>query len=48
MTNRTPDVDAGTDDRYAALRIGDEDLVIYDREESGAWLQSDLTLDPAA
>lgn len=50
MTDRAPDTDAGgeTDDRYAMLEIGDEDIVIYDREESSAWLQSDHTVEPAA
>jgi len=50
MTDKTPEINAGgeRDDRYAMLEIGDEDIVIYDREEPSAWLQSDHTVEPAA
>jgi hypothetical protein len=50
MTDQAPDAEADEerDDRYAALEIGDEDVVIYDREEPSAWLQSDHTVEPAA
>jgi len=50
MTDQTPETDADheTDDRYAVLEIGDGDVVIYDREEPSAWLQSDHTVEPAA
>lgn len=30
--------------RYAELTIGDEDLVIYDRENCQAWVQSSVTI----
>jgi hypothetical protein len=50
MTDHEPDTetDGETDDRYAALEIGNGDIVIYDRKESNAWLQSDHTVEPAA
>jgi hypothetical protein len=50
MTDSPPKTDVGgeQDDRYAMLEIGDEDIVIYDREEPSAWLQSDHTVEPAA
>ncbi|ERH09124.1 MAG: hypothetical protein J07HX64_00876 [halophilic archaeon J07HX64] len=47
MTDQTPDVDEKTDNRYSALEIGDGDIVIYDREEPSAWLQSDHTVELA-
>ncbi|WP_167768477.1 DUF7331 family protein [Haloarcula amylovorans] len=33
---------APVDDRYAALRV-DDDLLVYDREADGAWIQSSTT-----
>ncbi|MBV0925131.1 hypothetical protein KTS45_13080 [Halomicroarcula limicola] len=33
---------APIDDRYAALRV-DGDLLVYDREDDGAWIQSSTT-----
>ncbi|MBX0323780.1 hypothetical protein EGH21_12145 [Halomicroarcula sp. F13] len=33
---------APVDDRYTALRVDDE-LLIYDHEEDGAWIQSTET-----
>lgn len=50
MTDQQPDTDADeeTNDRYAVLEIGDGDVVIYDREEPSAWLQSDHTVEPVA
>jgi hypothetical protein len=50
MTDHAADTDGAeeTDDRYALLEIGDEDIVIYDREEPSAWLQSDHTVEPPA
>lgn len=47
MTSDAPELDGSTEDRYAALELAD-DLVIYDREESNAWLQSDVALDLTA
>jgi hypothetical protein len=47
MTTK-PDIRQETDERYAALETGDGDVVIYDREEPSAWLQSDYTIDLAA
>ncbi|MBX0321521.1 hypothetical protein EGH21_00620 [Halomicroarcula sp. F13] len=48
-TNATDNTsEAGTDDsarRYAELNIGDEEFVIYDRENHQAWIQSTLSLD---
>jgi len=31
-------------DRYAELNIGDEEFVIYDRENHQAWLQSTVAV----
>ncbi|WP_276271465.1 DUF7331 family protein [Haloarcula litorea] len=45
-TNATDD--AATDEsaeRYAELNIGDEEFVIYDRENHQAWIQSTVSLD---
>ena len=33
--------------RYAELNIGDEEFVIYDRENHQAWIQSSTSLDVA-
>jgi len=48
-TNATDDTsDAGTTDgqrRYAELNIGEEEFVIYDRENHQAWIQSTVSLD---
>jgi len=48
-TNATDDVtDATNDDqsrRYAELTIGDDEFVIYDRENHQAWIQSTVALD---
>ena len=33
--------------RYAELNIGDEEFVIYDRDNHSAWIQSSMTLDVA-
>jgi hypothetical protein len=48
-TNATDDVtDATTDEqaqRYAELTIGDDEFVIYDRENHQAWIQSTMALD---
>ena len=45
MTDQTSNIGEETEDRYATLEIGDEDIVIYDREEPSAWLQSDHTVE---
>jgi len=37
-------VDQGEADRYAELNIGDEEFVIYDRENHQAWLQSTVAV----
>ena len=37
-----------TRERYGAIETGNGDLVIYDREETSAWLQSDHTVELAA
>lgn len=31
-------------ERYAGLRIGEEEFVVYDRENHRAWLQSDVAV----
>jgi hypothetical protein len=37
---------AKSDKRYVAIETGDGELVIYDQEETTAWLQSDVTVSP--
>ena len=37
-------VDQESEDRYAELNIGDEEFVIYDRENHQAWLQSTVAV----
>jgi len=50
-TNATDDTnDAQTEEsarRYAELNIGDEEFVIYDRENHQAWIQSSMALEVA-
>lgn len=46
MTEQAPDMDEESDDRYATLEIAEGDVVIYDREEPNAWLQSDTPVEP--
>jgi hypothetical protein len=46
-TNSADDTDAPVPDqsenaRYAELNIGDEEFVIYDRENHQAWIQSSV------
>ena len=48
-TNATDETDADAteaegDQRYAELNIGDEEFVIYDRENHQAWLQSTVAV----
>lgn len=48
-TNATDDADDGVgyrhdSDRYAELNIGDEEFVIYDRENHQAWVQSSVAV----
>jgi hypothetical protein len=46
-TNRADQTDAtvdGDEDRYGELTIGDEEFVIYDRENHQAWIQSSVTV----
>ena len=47
--NATDDTDAMVavdeeSDRYAELNIGDEEFVIYDRENHQAWVQSSVAV----
>jgi len=42
MSAQAPDVTA--DERYAELELQDGSVVIYDRENPTAWLQSDTTV----
>jgi len=50
MTANTTDeketggVDSDETDRYGELNIGDEEFVIYDRENHQAWLQSSVAV----
>lgn len=48
-TNATDDGREATGDetRYAELTIGDEEFVIYDRENHKAWIQSTVVFDAA-
>jgi len=39
-----PAVDQDQRDRYAELNIGDEEFVIYDRENHQAWIQSTVAV----
>jgi hypothetical protein len=48
-TNATDDTDGATVDqgereRYAELNIGDEEYVVYDRENHQAWIQSTVAI----
>ena len=49
-TNATDDTtDAQSEEparRYAELNIGDEEFVIYDRENHRAWIQSSVAVTP--
>jgi hypothetical protein len=36
----TTDTEKGTDERYVSIETSDGDLVIYDDEQTTAWLQS--------
>jgi hypothetical protein len=51
-TNATDDTaDAQTEEpeqRYAEMNIGDDEFVIYDRENHQAWIQSSMALDTAS
>lgn len=37
--------DAAGYDRYAAVSLADGELLLYDRDEEDAWLQSDAPVD---
>ncbi len=39
-------VDQDEQNRYAQLNIGDEEYVIYDRENHQAWIQSTVAISP--
>lgn len=41
-------IESDAQERYGAIETGDGDLVIYDREETTAWLQSDHTVELAS
>lgn len=50
-TNATDDtngeaVDQDEQERYAELNIGDEEYVVYDRENHQAWIQSTVAFSP--
>jgi len=40
--------DTKSDERYGVIETEDGELVIYDRDEETAWLQSDRTVDVSA
>ena len=54
-TNAPDDMNEATDDtdettngeqpRFAELNVGDDEFVIYDRENHKSWIQSTVTLD---
>ncbi|MFC7072993.1 hypothetical protein ACFQJ7_13015 [Halovenus rubra] len=48
-TNTTDDTNApavdNEENRYAELNIGDEEYVIYDRENHQAWIQSSVAFE---
>ncbi len=50
MSTNAPDdtkrhaVDTDDQDRYAELNIGDEEYVVYDRENHQAWIQSTVAV----
>jgi hypothetical protein len=48
MSTHAPDAGAEdrdtTDDSYAALQVAADAMVIYDRENHRAWVQSDLAV----
>lgn len=48
MTQHWTD-DAGADltQRYATFQTENGGLVVYDREDPSAWLESDLTVEPS-
>jgi hypothetical protein len=48
-TNATDDTTDANESaqRYAELNIGDDEFVIYDRENHEAWIQSSTSLDVA-
>lgn len=41
------ETESESEERYAALETGDGDVVVYDREQPSAWLQSDYTVELA-
>ena len=43
-----PETDTEEEAAYGAIETEDGDLVIYDRNEETAWLQSDHTVDVSA
>ena len=48
MSTHSPDHDAreevADDDQYAEITVGHDELVIYDRENHRAWLQSSVAV----
>lgn len=44
-TDQSGRLDDG-DERYAGITIGDDEYVIYDRENHQAWIQSKVTVRP--
>lgn len=43
-TDETKPVSTEQTDRYGELTIGDEEFVIYDRQNHQAWIQSSVTV----
>jgi hypothetical protein len=43
-TNAADDTEKQAETRYGELTIGDEEFVIYDRENHQAWIQSTVSV----
>ncbi|MFB6222122.1 MAG: hypothetical protein ABEH86_00415 [Haloarcula sp.] len=43
MTNERSTTDQRTDKRYACIRNGDGEYILYDQENPNGWIQSDTT-----
>jgi len=39
------ETDTDADERYGAIETADGDIVIYDRQQETAWLQSDTAVE---
>ena len=41
----TTNPESESEKRYGEIETGDGDVVVYDREQTTAWVQSDYTVD---